>query len=105
MAQLVECQSSPQVTISRFKSLSPASGSVLTAQSLEPAVNSVSPSLSAPPSPINPSQMVDFWWEGKMVQATPRCLPKKNKTHFAQRPLGKEFTAILFATAPKQEAF
>ena len=40
---------SAQVTISRSMSLSPASGSVLTAQSLEPVSDSVSPSLSAPP--------------------------------------------------------
>ena len=40
-----------QVMISRFMGLSPASGSVLTAQSLEPASDSVSPSLSAPPHP------------------------------------------------------
>ena len=33
----------------RFVGLSPASGSVLTAQSPEPASDSVSPSLSAPP--------------------------------------------------------
>ena len=38
-----------QVMISRFVGSSPASGSVLTAQSLEPASDSVSPSLSAPP--------------------------------------------------------
>ena len=38
-----------QVTISRSVSSSPASGSVLTAQSLEPALDSVSHSLSAPP--------------------------------------------------------
>ena len=35
--------------ISRFVSSSPKSGSVLTAQSLEPASDSVSPSLAAPP--------------------------------------------------------
>ena len=38
-----------QVMISRFMSSSPASGSVLTAGSLEPASDSVSPCLSAPP--------------------------------------------------------
>ena len=38
-----------QVTISRFVSSSPAPGSVVTAQSLDPASDSVSPSLSAPP--------------------------------------------------------
>ena len=40
---------SGQVMISRSVNSSPASGSVLTAQSLEPASDSVSPSLSAPP--------------------------------------------------------
>ena len=38
-----------QVVISQSVSLSPASGSGLTAQSLEPASDSVSPSPSAPP--------------------------------------------------------
>ena len=38
-----------QVTILRSVSSSPASGSGLMAQSLEPASDSVSPSLSAPP--------------------------------------------------------
>ena len=38
-----------QVMISGFRSSSPTSGSVLTAQSLEPASDSVSPSLSGPP--------------------------------------------------------
>ena len=49
MAQLVKHPTSAQVMISQFVSLGPASGSVLTAQSLEPASDSVSPSLSAPP--------------------------------------------------------
>ena len=49
MAQLVKCPTSAQVMISRFASSSPASGSVLTAQSLEPALDPVSPSLSASP--------------------------------------------------------
>ena len=49
MAQLVKHPTLTQVMISRFVSSSPASGSVLTAQSLEPALDSVSPSLSAPP--------------------------------------------------------
>ena len=48
MAQSAERLTSAQVTISRFTSLGPASGSVLTAQSLEPALDSVSPSLCAP---------------------------------------------------------
>ena len=49
VAQSVERLTLAQVMISRFVSLSPTSGSVLTAQSLEPASDSVSPSLSAPP--------------------------------------------------------
>ena len=49
VAQSVKRPTSAQVMISRFVSLSPASGSVLTAQSLEPASDSVSPPLSAPP--------------------------------------------------------
>ena len=49
VAQSVKRPTSAQVMISQFVSLSPVSGSVLTAQSLEPALDSVSPSLSAPP--------------------------------------------------------
>ena len=49
VAQLVNCLTSAQVMISQFVSSSPTSGSVLTAQSLEPTSDSVSPSLSAPP--------------------------------------------------------
>ena len=47
MAQSVK--TSARVMISRFVRLSRASGSVLTAQSLESASDSVSPPLSAPP--------------------------------------------------------
>ena len=49
VAQLVMCLTSAQVMISRFVGSSPASGSVLIAQSLEPASDSVS--LSLCPSP------------------------------------------------------
>ena len=49
MAQPFKRPTSPQVMISPLVSSSPASGSVLTAQSLDPASDSVSPSLSAPP--------------------------------------------------------
>uniref|UniRef100_A0A8C8WU41 L1 transposable element RRM domain-containing protein n=1 Tax=Panthera leo TaxID=9689 RepID=A0A8C8WU41_PANLE len=49
VAQLVKCSTSAQVMISWSVSPSPASGSVLTARSLEPGSDSVSPSLSAPP--------------------------------------------------------
>ena len=51
MAQLVELPTSAQVVISQLMGSSPTSGSVLTAQSLEPASDSVSPSLC--PSPIH----------------------------------------------------
>ena len=49
MAQSVKRLTSAQVMISRSVSSSSMSGSVLTAQSLKPASNSVSPSLSVPP--------------------------------------------------------
>ena len=49
VAQSVEHPTSAQVMISQSVSSSPASGSVLTAQSLEPASDSMSPSFSAPP--------------------------------------------------------
>ena len=48
MAHLVERPTVAQVMISQFTSLSSTSGSVLTAQSLELASDSVSPSLSLP---------------------------------------------------------
>ena len=43
VTQSVEHLTSAQVTISRFLCLSPVSGFVLTAQSLEPALDSMSP--------------------------------------------------------------
>ena len=49
MPQSVGRLTSAWVMISQYVGSSPASGSVLTAQSLEPASDSVSPSLSAPP--------------------------------------------------------
>ena len=49
MAQSVKHLTLAQVTISRSMGSSSAAGSVLTAQSLEPASDSVSPSVSAPP--------------------------------------------------------
>ena len=48
MAQLVERTTLAQVMISWSVSSSPALGSVLTTQSLEPALDSVSPPLSIP---------------------------------------------------------
>ena len=49
MAQSAKYPISAQVMISQSVSSSPASGSVLTVQSLEPASDSVSLSLSGPP--------------------------------------------------------
>ena len=49
MAQSVECLTSAHVMISQLVSSGLVWVSVLTAQSLEPASDSVSPSLSAPP--------------------------------------------------------
>ena len=57
VAQSVKHPTSAQVMISRFMSSSPVSGSVLTARSLEPVSESVSPSLSLPlPTPLALSQ-------------------------------------------------
>ena len=50
MAQSVKRPTSAQVMISPCVSSSPASGSVLTAQSLEPVSDSVSPSLCPSPA-------------------------------------------------------
>ena len=50
MAQSVKLLNSAQVMISWFLSLSLTSGSVLTAQSLKPALDSVSPSLYPSPA-------------------------------------------------------
>ena len=48
VTQLVKHLTSAQVMITLFVSSSPTSGSVWTAQSLDPAADSVSPSLSLP---------------------------------------------------------
>ena len=53
MAQSVGRPTSAQVMISPSVGSRPASGSVLTAQSLEPVSDSVSPSLSLCPSPVH----------------------------------------------------
>ena len=53
VAQSVKPPSSAQDMILRLVSSSPPSGSVLTAHNLEPASDSVSPSLSAPRLPLS----------------------------------------------------
>ena len=50
VAQSVKCLTSAQVMISKFMGLRPASGSVLTAWSLEPVSDSVCPSLCPSPA-------------------------------------------------------
>ena len=65
MAQSVERLTWAQVMISRFVSSSPWSGSVLTAQSLEPASDSVSPSLCPSPAhalSLSVSQKINKRW-------------------------------------------
>ena len=57
VAQLVKCPTSAQVMISPVPSSSLESGCVLTAQSLEPASDSVSPSLFSPPLSHSPSKI------------------------------------------------
>ena len=52
VAQSVERQTLAQVMITWFLSSSTMSGSVLTARSLEPTLDSLSPSLSLCPSPL-----------------------------------------------------
>ena len=49
VVQSVKCPTLAQVMNSQFGSSSPAAGSVLTVQSLEPALDSASPPLSVPP--------------------------------------------------------
>ena len=66
VAQSVERPTSAQGMIPQFVGSSPASGSVLTARSLEPASDSASPSLSAPPR-------------------LALCLPLKNKINIKKK--------------------
>ena len=64
LSQFSDLLLSAQVMILQPMSSSPTSGSVLTAQSLEPALDSMSPSLSAPPPlmlclPVSQKQIND----------------------------------------------
>ena len=65
-----------QVMISQFVSSSPVSGSVLTAQSLEPASDSVSPSLSGPLLLMLylPVSKINIKKERKKSTASPRIM-------------------------------
>ena len=62
--QSVKRLTSAQVTISRFMGSSPASGSVLTAQNLESASDSVSSSCSALPHLMSFSVSLKFFLKG-----------------------------------------
>ena len=102
VAQSVKPPSSAQVVISLFVSSSPASGSVLTAQSLEPASDSVSRSLSAPPLLTlclylkNKALTIFFWkWAGSWEQGA------RSQQHLSQstaggdlKPPGKTFSQV-----------
>ena len=70
VAQWVKRPTSAQVTISRFVGLSPASGCVLTAQSLDFASDSLSPSLSlslsVPPHLFTPTHSLSLSFKNKL---------------------------------------
>ena len=82
MTQSVKLPTLVQVMISQSVGSSPASGSVLTAYSLEPASDSVSPSLSASPPLISVSL--------KNKQTLKKNLKKK--------PLQMDLNEFLFKT-------
>ena len=71
VALSVKHPTSAQVMISWFVRSSPTSGSVLTAQSLEPASDSVSPSLSAPPL-LSLCLSVSVWYHFRAIHLKPR---------------------------------
>ena len=72
MAQSVEHPTSTPVMISVFVGSSPASGSVLTARSLEPASDSVSPSLSALPQLVLCLSKINKHWGTWVAQSVLR---------------------------------
>ncbi|KAF0881312.1 BEND2 protein, partial [Crocuta crocuta] len=86
VAQSVKRPTSAQIMISRFVGLSPASGSVLTAQSLEPVSDSVSPSLSACP-PLMLWYLGDPKREVKVLDAHLLVAQKKASPRYAVRYL------------------
>ena len=73
MAQSVKRLTSAQVTISWVVSLSLSFGSVLTDQSLKPALDSVSPSLSPPPSLVLCLNTLGGIWD--LIRLTPKLPP------------------------------
>ena len=83
MAQSIKRLISAQVTISRFVGSSPASGFVLTAQSLDPVLDSVSPSLC--PSPARALSKIN-------IKKKKKCLAKKMLDRVMVFPLPKSGT-------------
>ena len=90
MAQSAEPPTLAQVMISQLVSSSPASGSVLTAQSLEPALDLASPSLSAPPPSLTNKQtsktifsnnVGDTSGSGHHIQVGPQIHPPLRRNH------------------------
>ena len=72
MAQLVKRLTSAQVMISQFVGLSPVSGPALTAQSLEPVSDSVSPSLCPFPTHALSLSLKNVYW-GAWVAQSVKC--------------------------------
>ena len=85
VAQSVKRPTSAQLVISRFVGSSPASGSVLTARSLEPASDSVSPSLSAPPLLVLCLSLtlskISQTWGAWVVQSVKRPTSARSRSH------------------------
>ena len=73
MAQSVKHQTSAQVMIAQLVGLSPVWGSVLTAQSLEPALDSGSPFLSA----LSPSHALSLSLSLSKINKHLKSLKKK----------------------------
>ena len=113
MAQSVERPTSARVMISQFMGLSPASGSVLTAYSLEPALSSVSPSLSAPPlltlclylSKINKLKVFKNKQKQKQKQK-PKTVIRDEEGHYIiiKGTIQQEDVTIVNINAPNMEA-
>ena len=72
MAQSVKRPTLAQIMISQSVSSSPELSSVLTAQSLDPALDSVSPSLSAPPLLTLSLSKINILWGAWVAQSVER---------------------------------
>ena len=90
MAHSVERPTLAQVTMSQFVSWSPASGSVPTAQSLEPASDSVSPSPSAPPLACTLSVSLSLSFSKIKIQTLKK--KKKRKGNIKPNQKRKKFS-------------